>query len=101
MKVPVGKGLTNHPYRVLRLWRRTEKKKISPNKIGEAYTENCAGRREYAAPENWHSRQLRNQNLRIDEGFNVHRSQYRSIRLGKDVKGLRSQKVVACTKRYI
>jgi len=26
VQVPVGKDLTNHPYRVLRLWRKTEKK---------------------------------------------------------------------------
>jgi len=25
------------------------------NKVGEAYTENCAGRREFAAPESWYS----------------------------------------------
>ena len=75
--------------------------KKSLNKTGEAYTENCAGRREFAAPENWHSRQLRNQNLMVDEGFNAHRSQLRSIRIGKDVEGLRSQKIVACTKRCI
>ena len=33
----------------------------------------------------------------VDEGFNAHRSLHRSIRLGKDVEGSRSQKVVACT----
>ena len=38
------------------------------NKIGEAYTEKCAGRRGFADPENWHSRQLRNQNLRSARG---------------------------------
>jgi len=68
-----------------------------PNKIDEAYTEKCAGRRGVADPENWHSRQLRNQKLGIDEGFNAHRSQHRSIRIGKGVEGHRSQKVVACT----
>jgi len=25
------------------------------NKVGEAYTENCAGRREFAVPESWYS----------------------------------------------
>ena len=69
----------------------------SPNKMGEAYTEKCAGRRDTADPENWHSRQLRNQKLESDEGFNAHRSQHRSIRIGKDVEASRSQKVVACT----
>jgi len=39
--------------------------------------------------------------IEVDEGFNAHRSQHRSIRHGKDVEGLRSQKVVACTKRCI
>lgn len=46
-----------------------EDEKKSLNKTGEAYTENCAGRREFAAPENWHSRQLRNQNLRSTRGL--------------------------------
>ena len=41
----------------------------SPNKIGEAYTEKCAGRRGYADPENWHSRQLRNPKLRSTRGL--------------------------------
>jgi hypothetical protein len=41
----------------------------SPNKIGEAYTEKCAGRRGFADPENWHSRQLRNQKLRSVRGL--------------------------------
>ena len=66
------------------------------NKVGEAYTENCAGRREFAAPESWYSFEMR---VEVDEGFNVHRSQNRSIRLGEDVKGLRSHQAVACTKR--
>ncbi len=72
MQVPVGKGLTTHPYRVLRLWRRAEKKILffqGPNKAGEAYTENCAGRRGYADPESWHSRQLRNKRLRSTRGL--------------------------------
>jgi len=47
--------------------------------MGEAYTENCAGRREFAAPESWYSFEMP---IEIDEGFNVHRSQYRSIRNG-------------------
>lgn len=68
------------------------------NKEGEAYTENCAGRREFAAPESWYSFEMP---IEIDEGFNVHRSQHRSIRLGKDVKDLRSHQAVACTKRCI
>ena len=66
------------------------------NKVGEAYTENCAGRREFAAPESWYSFEMR---VEVDEGFNVHRSQNRSIRLGEDVKGLRSHQAVAYTKR--
>jgi len=66
--------------------------------MGEAYTENCAGRREFAAPESGYSFEMP---IEIDEGFNVHRSQYRSIRNGKDVKGLRSHQAVACTKRCI
>jgi len=66
--------------------------------VSEAYTENCAGRREFAAPESWYSFEMQ---VEVDEGFNVHRSQYRSIRLGKDVKGLRSHQAVACTKRCI
>jgi len=66
------------------------------NKVGEAYTENCAGRREFAAPESWYSFEML---IEIDEGFNVHRSQHRSIRNGKDVKDLRSHQAVACTKR--
>jgi len=68
------------------------------NKMGEAYTENCAGRRAFAAPESWYSFEMP---IGIDEGFNVHRSQNRSIRLGKGVKGLRSHQAVACTKRCI
>ena len=66
--------------------------------MGEAYTENCAGRREFAAPERWYSFEML---IEIGEGFNVHRSQNRSIRNGKDVKGLRSHQAVACTKRCI
>ncbi len=68
------------------------------NKVGEAYTENCAGRREFAAPESWYSFEMQ---VEIDEGFNVHRSQHRSIRNGKDVEDLRSHQAVACTKRCI
>jgi len=64
--------------------------------MGEAYTENCAGRREFAAPESWYSFEMK---IEIDEGFNVHRSQHRSIRNGEDVKDLRSHQAVACTKR--
>ncbi len=66
--------------------------------MGEAYTENCAGRREFVAPESWYSFEIK---LEIAEGFNALRSQNRSIRNGKDVKGLRSQQAVACTKRCI
>jgi len=66
--------------------------------VGEAYTENCAGRREFAAPESWYSFEMQ---VEVDEGFNVHRSQNSSIRLGEDVKGLRSHQAVACTKRCI
>ena len=66
--------------------------------MGEAYTENCAGRREFAAPESWYSFEMK---IGIDEGFNVHRSQHRSTRLGKGVEGLRSHQTVACTKRCI
>jgi hypothetical protein len=66
--------------------------------VGEAYTENCAGRREFAAPESWYSFEMQ---VEVDEGFNVHRSQNRSIRNGEDVKGLRSHQAVACTKRCI
>ncbi len=66
--------------------------------MGEAYTENCAGRRVFAAPESWYSFEMP---IEIDEGFNVHRSQHRSIRFGQDVKGLRSHQAVACTKRCI
>lgn len=68
------------------------------NKVGEAYTENCAGRREFVAPESWYSFEIK---LEIAEGFNVHRRQNSSIHHGKDVKGLRSQQAVACTKRCI
>ncbi|RLD03062.1 MAG: hypothetical protein DRI65_13695, partial [Chloroflexota bacterium] len=68
------------------------------NKVGEAYTENCAGRREFAAPESWYSFEMQ---VGVDEGFNVHRSQHRSIRNGKDVEDLRSHQAVACTKRCI
>ncbi len=64
--------------------------------MGEAYTENCAGRREFAAPERWYSFEMK---VEIDEGFNVHRSQHRSIRNGKGVEDLRSHQAVACTKR--
>jgi hypothetical protein len=68
------------------------------NKVGEAYTENCAGRREFAAPESWYSFEMQ---VEVDEGLNVHRSQNRSIRNGEDVKSLRSHQAVACTKRCI
>jgi len=66
--------------------------------MGEAYTKNCAGRRE--------SQLLRvgtaaKRKIEIDEGFNVRRSQHRSIRFGKDVEDLRSHQAVACTKRCI
>jgi hypothetical protein len=66
--------------------------------MGEAYTKHCAGRREFAAPESWYSFEMQ---IGIDEGFNVHRSQHRSIRLGKDVEGSRSHQAVAGTKRCI
>lgn len=68
------------------------------NKMGEAYTENCAGRRVFAAPKSWYSFE---KPIEIDEGFNVHRSQHRNIRHGKDVKDLRSHQAVACTNRCI
>ena len=68
------------------------------NKMGEAYTENCAGRRAFAAPESWYSFEKL---IEIDEGFNVHRSQYRSTRNGEGVEDLRSHQAVACTKRCI
>ncbi len=64
--------------------------------MGEAYTENCAGRRAFAAPERWNSFEMQ---IEIDEGFNVARSQHRNIRIGQDEKGLRSPQAVACTKR--
>ena len=67
------------------------------NKVGEAYTKNCAGRRVFAAPKSWYSFEMQ---FEIDEGFNVHRSQHRSIRYGQDVEDLRSHQAVACTKRY-
>ena len=54
------------------------------NKRGEAYTENCAGRREFAAPESWYSFEMP---IEIDEGFNVSRSQHRSIRNGNGCEG--------------
>ena len=103
VQVPVGKGLTHHPYRVLRPWRSRRcfveaKHRPKVNKKGEAYTENCAGRRAFVAPESWYSFEMP---IEIDEGFNVHRSQHRSIRNGKDVKDLRRQQAVACTKRCI
>ena len=73
-------------------------KTIKANKVSEAYTENCAGRREFVVPESWYSFEMK---IEIAEGFNVHRRQNSSIRNGKDVKGLRSQQAVACTKRCI
>jgi len=42
VKVPAGKGLTTHPYRVLCL-RRSRGQSAPANKAGEAYTENPAG----------------------------------------------------------
>ena len=75
-----------------------KKQLLKANKMGEAYTENCAGRRAFAAPESWYSFEM---SIEIDEGFNVHRSQHRSIRNGKGVKDLRSHQAVACTKRCI
>ena len=74
MQVPVGKELTTHPYRVLRLWRKASERKYfvslkSLNKTSEAYTEKCAGRRGVADPESWRSRQLRNQKLRSTRGL--------------------------------
>jgi len=71
---------------------------LKVNKVGEAYTENCAGRREFAAPESWYSFEMQ---VGVDEGLNAHRSQYRSIRNGEDVEDLRSHQAVACTKRCI
>jgi hypothetical protein len=101
VKVPVEEGLTSHLVSsVAPMAEGSGGVKAvvqSPNKMGEAYTEKCAGRKGTADPENWHSRQLRNQKLGNDEGINAHRSQHRSIRIGKDVKVPRSQKVVACT----
>jgi hypothetical protein len=52
----------------------------------------------FAASESWYSFEMQ---VEVDEGFNVRRSQHRSIRNGKDVKGLRSHQAVACTKRCI
>ncbi len=66
--------------------------------MGEAYTENCAGRRAFAAPESWYSFEMQ---VGVDEGFNVHRSQHRRIRYGKGVEDPRSHQAVACTKRCI
>jgi len=49
VQVPVGQGLTIHPYRVLRLWRHNgtcgSDAAVCVNKRGEAYTENLAGQR--------------------------------------------------------
>jgi hypothetical protein len=94
------RGRTNHPP-VSSVAPTAELKLVNfynVNKVGEAYTENCAGRRGPVAPESWYSFEIK---LEIAEGFNVHRRQYRSIRHGKDVEGLRSQQAVACTKRCI
>jgi len=71
---------------------------MKANKVGEAYTENCAGRRAFAAPESWYSFEMK---IEIDEGFNVHRSQYRSAHTGEGGEDLRSHQAVACTKRCI
>ena len=49
VKVLAGKGLTTHPYRVLRL-RRSRGQLALANKAGEAYTENPAGRRGHRGP---------------------------------------------------
>ena len=46
--------------------------------MGEAYTENCAGRKEFAAPESWYSFEVL---IEIDEGFNVHRHRAREAAL--------------------
>jgi len=73
-----------------------KKQLLKANKMGEAYTENCAGRRAFAAPESWYSFE---KPIEIDEGFNVHRSQHRSTRTGEGVEDLRSHQAVACTKR--
>ena len=43
VEVPTGKGLTTHPYRVLRLWRSSGWSGM--NKTGEAYTEYPVGRK--------------------------------------------------------
>ena len=69
----------------------------SPNNTSEAYTEKCIGRRGFADPENWHSRQLRNQNLRSARGLTPTEANTEASVLVRDVEGLRSQKVVACT----
>jgi hypothetical protein len=68
-----------------------------PNKTSEAYTEKCAGRRGFADPENWHSRQLRNQKLRSTRGLTPAEVNTEVPVYGKGAEGLRSQKVVACT----
>ena len=73
-----------------------KKQRLKANKMGEAFTENCAGQRAFAAPESWYSFEIP---IEIDEGFNVHRSQHRSPRNGKGVEDLRSHQAVACTKR--
>ena len=66
------------------------------NKVGEAYTENCSGRRAFVAPGSWYSFEMQ---IEVDEGFNVSRSQHRSIRNGEGVEDFRSHQAVACTKR--
>jgi len=53
--------------------------------MGEAYTENCAGRRVFAAPESWYSFEIP---IEIDEGFNSERG--RATYMGKDLTGVRS-----------
>jgi len=48
VKVPIGKGLATHPYRVLRPLR--SEAVYREQHMGEAYTENPVGRRGVRAP---------------------------------------------------
>ncbi len=71
---------------------------VSSNKTGEAYTENCAGCREFAASESWYSSETKLRSTRVLTCTEVKTEA--SIN-GKGVEGLRSHQAVACTKRYV
>jgi len=92
VKVPVGKGLANHPYQVLRR---------NGRPLGEVYTEHHAGHRELYLLKHIQPRkkQSGNRQRADDDVFYVTEVQAKKPTKGKVSEGLSGSKNVACMER--